>query len=320
MMKMVKNMMTLETNKIIENIAFEGGGVKGVAYGGAISALESNVDMSMVKNVAGTSAGSIAAFLLSIGLTGAEITNILSDTQFKQFQDETFGLIRNIWRLFYKYGICSGDTFVEWARQILESKHLYPDITFADFERIKQTKNLFIVATNVTKGCSEVFSHETTPNVRVVDALRMSMSIPFYYAAVKYNNCHYVDGGVLNNYPIRIFDDIRFNPNLKECNGRKINPNTIGFRLDTTDELKSPAKTKTTNIINFAISIFDLIYGYAQNNILDEGDWERTIRICIDNVSAVDFNLTNEQKLNMVKSGFNSTKEFLQAHNYANIE
>jgi NTE family protein len=291
----------------VENIVLEGGGVKGIAYGGAISALEKQIDFSKVKNVAGTSAGSIAAFLIAIGLSGKQIGQILCDTQFRQFQDDNIGLIRNGWRLMTKYGICTGEKFITWAKKVLADQHLYPDITFKDFERIRETKNLFVVATNVSKGRSEVFCAKNTPNVKVVDALRMSMSIPFYYATVRYNGDYYVDGGVLNNFPIRIFDSLEFNQNCHSIGERLINPNTLGFRLDTTGEVQNTEKIKTNNIFNFAVSIFNLIYGYEQTNGLDSHDWDRTIRICIDNISAIDFDLTDDQKQQMLKSGYDVT-------------
>jgi NTE family protein len=47
--------------------------------------------------------------------------------------------------------------------------------------------------------------------VAVADAVRISMSIPFFFEARYYeqngSNDAYCDGGVLNNYPIDTFDE-----------------------------------------------------------------------------------------------------------------
>ena len=73
--------------RTIENLVFKGGGVLGIAYAGAIEALEKQGILSQVKRTAGTSAGAVAAALISLGYSSKEIVEVLGDTNFKKFQD-----------------------------------------------------------------------------------------------------------------------------------------------------------------------------------------------------------------------------------------
>ena len=71
----------------IENLVFKGGGVLGIAYAGAIEILENEGILTQVQRTAGTSAGAVAAALISLGYSSKEIIAVLGDTNLKQFQE-----------------------------------------------------------------------------------------------------------------------------------------------------------------------------------------------------------------------------------------
>ena len=87
---------------------------------------------------------------------------------------------------------------------LFEKLNIY-DITFKELYE-KTNKKLKIFTTNYTKTKSEMFSYETTPDCSVILAIRMSISVPFLFTPVEYNNCYYIDGGLTNNFPIRYCD------------------------------------------------------------------------------------------------------------------
>ena len=49
------------------------------------------------------------------------------------------------------------------------------------------------------------YSYETFPDMKIIDALRISFSIPFIFEPIKMNNKIYVDVGLTNNYAIDLF-------------------------------------------------------------------------------------------------------------------
>ena len=73
-------------NHNFKNLVFEGGGVKGIAYGGALDVLDKMKILSSVIRVAGTSAGAINAVLVALGYTSAEVSKIIADTNFKDLK------------------------------------------------------------------------------------------------------------------------------------------------------------------------------------------------------------------------------------------
>lgn len=81
------------------NLVFEGGGVKGIAYIGAMQELESRGHLDNIIRVGGTSAGAINALIFALGFTISEQREIISSTSFSKFMDNSFGFVRDFRRL-----------------------------------------------------------------------------------------------------------------------------------------------------------------------------------------------------------------------------
>lgn len=188
------------------NLVFEGGGVKGIAYVGALQELEKRGIMENIQRVGGTSAGAINAVLLALGFSLKETERILMNLDFNNFMDDTWGVVRDTKRLISEFGWYKGDFFRGWMGDRIREKTKNENATFNDLKN-QDFKDLYLIGTNLATGFSEVFSIEHTPRMRVVDAVRISMSIPLFFAAVRdWRKDVYVDGGVFNNYPIKLFD------------------------------------------------------------------------------------------------------------------
>ncbi len=86
------------------NLIFEGGGVKGIAYVGAMQVLSQRGMLDDICRVGGTSAGAINALIFALGYDIREQRKILQSTDFRQFMDDSFGAIRDIRRLAKKFG------------------------------------------------------------------------------------------------------------------------------------------------------------------------------------------------------------------------
>ncbi len=99
--------------------------------------------------------------------------------------DATIGLlVRDTQRLVNEFGWYRGDFFYDWMGTLIARKTGNRFATFADLAQ-QGRKDLFLVGTNLSTGFSEVFSHEHTPLMRVVDAARISMSIPLFFRAIR---------------------------------------------------------------------------------------------------------------------------------------
>ena len=171
----------------LENLVFEGAGMRGLAYAGAIAALESRHRLDSVKRVGGTSAGAITALLLSLGYRSDEITVIISSTNFRKFNDGNWLFAGGIYRLSKYFGWYRGKRFEQWLAQLIKAKTGNADITFRGLKK-KGFKDLYVTGTSLNQQQAVIFSYEHFPDMKVKDGVRISMSIPLYFEPVFMDN------------------------------------------------------------------------------------------------------------------------------------
>jgi len=326
-------------NYHFKNLVFEGGGVKGIAYVGAMEILERMNILSNIIRVGGTSAGAINAMLFSLGYSNKETLSILKKLNFKNFLDDSWGLVRDSRRLINDYGWYKGDFFHQWISQLIDNKIGNPDATFADLSLLNKPE-LYVYGTNLSTGFSEVFSNEHTPTMKISDAIRISMSIPLFFTAFKNNRKDvYVDGGLLNNFPVKLFDREKYlstklsGANSKQCAYYDIenlqfmnkhpdsspycyNKETLGFRLDSKQEISvfrdgaEPQHHIINDFFDYAKALVNTIIENQSNSHLHNDDWHRTIYIDTLGVSTTDFDIDSKQKNALKKSGKKCAKQY----------
>ena len=315
-----------------KNLIFEGGGVKGIAYVGAMQVLEEKGILPKIRRVGGTSAGAINATLFALGFTSEEQRSILYKLNFNNFMDDSWGVFRNIGRLIKKFGWHKGDFFRDWIGQHIDEKLGNSNATFQDLETAKKP-GLYVYGTNLGTHFGEVFSFERTPTTRIADAVRISMSIPLFFAAVrKARDDVYVDGGVLNNYPIKLFDREKYidpasraemavhRPHYDEENKQFLiehpisspyvyNKETLGLRLDSKQEIAAfrygaeLQHQKIAGFADYAKALVSTILESQGNIHLHSDDWHRTIYVDTLGVKTTDFDLSDDRKKELEESG-----------------
>jgi NTE family protein len=283
--------------KQIENIVFEGAGIRGIAYSGAINQLEQIGLLKYVKRVGGTSAGAITALLLTLGYSSGEIATIINSTSFEKFNDGHFILFGGINRLRKYYGWYRGREFEKWLAQLIENKTGNSEISFLELHQ-KGAKDLYVTGTCLNKQKLIVFSFENYPHMKVKDAVRISMSIPLYFEAVFIDSAGKVithpkqkkgldimlDGGFIANFPIKIFDSSRYMNNT-DSNFFTINPHTIGFRIDSDEQIKNDSAYKdlapmpVNDFKEYIAAFYNLILENLNRQTLTAEDWKRTVTI-----------------------------------------
>lgn len=315
-----------------KNLIFEGGGVKGIAYIGAMQVMKEKGVLENITRVGGTSAGAINATMLALGYDIAEQRRILKKLDFNNFMDDNWGLVRDTERLIKKFGWYKGDFFHHWISGLINKKLKNPNATFRDL-KAAGLPDLFVYGTNLSTRFGEVFSVEHTPTTRIADAVRISMSIPLFFAAFRNaRNDVYVDGGLLSNFPVKLFDRDKYIEEAKrprmgvetgyyqEENKRFLkkhpaasryvyNKETLGFRLDSKQEIgvfRDGAEPQHANIADFFDYIKALIGTVMEsqlNNHLHSDDWQRTIYIDTLGVGTTDFDLSETMKTKLEQSG-----------------
>lgn len=324
-----------------KNLVFEGGGVKGIAYVGAMQVLEQEGIVQDIKRVGGTSAGAINATLFALGFTNSEQRDILTGLDFKNFMDDSWGAIRDTDRLLNRFGWYKGDFFHEWISGHIKQKMGDSNATFMDLREAGKP-DLYVYGTNLSTRFGEVFSQEHTPKVRIADAVRISMSIPLFFSAVRNaRDDVYVDGGVLNNYPVKLFDREKYiSPEDSKKMAMKTdyyekenksflekrpssspyiyNKETLGFRLDSKQEIgvfrygAEPAHYKIDDFFDYVKALVTTIIESQGNTHMHGDDWHRTIYIDTLGVGTTDFDLSDAMKKELEDSGIKGAKAYFE--------
>jgi len=319
------------------NLVFEGGGVKGIAYAGALEFLDQRGDiLPEIRRVAGTSAGAITAAILALGAGSLEIEEIVGGTDFRKFMDDSFGLVRDTQRLLNSYGWYKGDAFSQWMRKQVYALSGFPDLTLRELRDRAQAepagrKELYVIGTNLSMQIPEVLSHETYPDMPVWKAVRISMSITLFFAAVFEYAGVWVDGGLTWNYPLDLFDDLRFieDPSRTETFTRVdyptkhqeshvYNKQTLGFRVDTEDEIRAEKEgwrkppAEVNNFLDYIKILVGCITEMANKTHLHQNDWHRTVFIDAGGVKTTEFNLPREKVGQLVINGRQGAEAYFQ--------
>lgn len=283
----------------IKNLAFKGGGVLGIAYAGALNVLEDHNILQQVERVAGTSAGAITATLVSLRYNSAEIKNIVNSTSFKSFEDGKDPL-----RILTKYGLYSGDAALNWIEGLIAQKGFSKSATFTDFKN-GGCRDLHVFASDINTYSLQEFSFDATPNVVVAEAVRASMSIPMFFKAWTFTNNNpndhlYVDGGMIFNFPIDVFD--QGGPN----------PETMGLYLANLSGVPKTNNLTYDHVLEYVKVVFETIMDAQSVNFQkDPEQVARTIVIDDLGISSTDFTLSTAQEEALYQSGVKYATEFL---------
>ncbi|WP_330586928.1 patatin-like phospholipase family protein [Aminipila terrae] len=313
------------------------GGVLGISYIGMLEYLYKIQFIKNVKRVAGSSAGAIAACITSFNLpfdqtkTMAESLDYSKVPATKSFDepknftkaernqlDRVFGNIDCVYRLIKKYGWYSSSYFYDWIRYQIAGQFdpfkKNPPYTFADFRNSdlhrdgREFKELYIIGTDISTKTSTVFSAADTPHVEVAQAIRISMSVPIFFEAIKsdYSKTDgeekpkvYADGGIMYRYPITLFDETL--PKDQTLGGFLAGDNKnveINNLLDYISNLISCSAAVQTQFS----------YGSPEN-------MNRSIQIFTDGISALDFNVKKgDDTYNFLyEQGYKATENYFNA-------
>jgi len=258
---------------------FAGGGTRLPAHVGILQAL--NEFGAKFDHIVGVSGGSIVSSLYAAGIPLPEIKHIALDTDYNQFREfSLFKLVRN-------GGLSSGDVFERWIDKHLEGK------TFEELDY-----NLHIVATDVARGAPVVFDKENTPKVKVSLAVRFSMSIPLVFSFKKFGKHLMVDGSILSEDALH-------------RDWAKDGTPVLCFRLRGEHELDDIKINRFFPIVNYVTLLIRTFMTTISREYINDAFWHNTVVVNIGQYSAVDFNMTIEEKETLYQRGYDTATEIL---------
>jgi NTE family protein len=274
----------------MKNLVFEGGGIVGLAYIGAIESLENHNLNHGFNKFAGTSIGSIFALLVNLGYSSFEMKSLLKDIDLNKFKDESIGILSDAARLFTELGWYKGNALEKFISNIVTNKGLSSDITFSDLYFITK-KTLNVVSYNLDKKEPKIFNYIDTPNVSVVQAVKSSSSIPVLFTPTVIDGDRYVDGFLADNFPISVFDEF----DEKE---------TIGFMLKSGNQ---------NNFIGVGKTILESIVLKEDAHIITKENEKKAVIIYPpEDINMTDFDLSDNVQDRLIESGKIATDKHIE--------
>ncbi len=306
------------------DLVLEGGGVKGIALLGAVLTL-ADAGYSFPR-VAGTSAGAIVASLVAgyqkAGKDLNDLVGVMEAANYQRFEDgpileKLTGRFGEGIELLLHEGAHSGNYLVDWLGPELEKANVrtFHDLAIKDEGGSlaeHQRYSLVVHASDLSRHALVRLPWDygeyglEADKKRVVDAVRASMSIPFYFRPVQVQTengiATWVDGGLLSNFPITVFD---------RTDGKQPRWPTWGVRLSGQPQVSRDRPIHTA--IGLAVSCIETLSGdWNRYRLTEEGVNRRTIYVDTTGVAATDFGIDLPTRQRLFASGRTAARTFLE--------
>jgi NTE family protein len=342
-----------DRRELVADLALEGGGVKGIGLVGAVLVLSEAG--YRLRGVAGTSAGAIAASLIAAisksGQAMSALKTCMDSMQFLKFMPEgklhefldhhggkPGELMADAAILTHRMGLYSGDYLDEWLTPHLESfgvntfgdlklsTAVDPGMSLADGHDYR----LVVHTSDITRSelvrlpwDYPLYGYEPDDRA-VVNAVRASMSIPFFFEPVTFEaqaadvptptpdggtiTRHYaagtvtwVDGGMLRNFPIDAFDRV---------DGKPPRWPTIGIKLSSL-QTDFPATSGCQSALAIGVHCLKTMMNEWDAYAIDAATAGRTIFVDNGGLTATQFDLTPAQQDMLFLNGVSAATEFV---------
>ncbi|EAQ98259.1 patatin-like phospholipase family protein [Congregibacter litoralis] len=256
-----------------------GGGARLPAHIGILTALEElKIDF---RQMVGVSGGSIVAALFAGGYDLADIRQISDDTDFSQFLGQNFiSLLRT-------GGLSSGDRFERWMDEKMQGRR------FCDL-----AMDLSVVATDVRSGKAVIFNRDLSPEMRISEAVRYSMSVPLLFSFKTLGEQVMADGSILAEEALR-----------RDWSGA--GTPVVVFKLRGSGGLNLKDRKPVIPLSNYLAMLIHTFMTTLSHEYINEAFWLSTIVVETGDVSPVAFTLGPELKAELFEAGYRSTLDFL---------
>jgi NTE family protein len=307
------------------NLVFEGGGIRGIGLVGALAPL---LERGLrPRHVAGTSAGAIVSTLLAAGYGGDELREVTLAFDFGRLRDKDWldriPLVGAGVSILRDHGIYEGEAFLEAMRALLAAKGVR---TFGDLADPAHPGDPLlgyraqVVVSDLTEKRLLVLPQDAAKlgvapdELEVALAVRASMSIPVFFEPVRFTNPRtgrvhlLVDGGMLSNFPVWLFDEER------RASGRP----TLGLKLIDPEPGTAPGAgprrslvAELAGAVAFARSLADTVLEARDRLYLEQVEFARTIGVPTLGIGPTEFDLPRERALALYDAGREAAERFL---------
>jgi NTE family protein len=299
------------------DLVCEGGGVRGIGLVGAVDALAAAG--YRFPRVAGSSAGAIVAALVAALQAAGEplgrLTEIMRTIDYRKFLDRNLighvPLIGGVLSLLVSDGVYRGAYLESLLATLLADLGVH---TFGDLRTGEEPEqfawSLVVTASDLSRRRLvripwDLESYGIDPDgFSVARAVHASAAIPYVFEPVRVGNATWVDGGLLSDFPVDLFD--RPGPRWP----------TFGIRLSARPGI--PPTHAVHGPVSLGIAAIEALVSNQDNAYIDDPcTVRRTIFVPAGDVSPIDFDITPERRDALYQQGLQAGQDFLKTWDYA---
>jgi NTE family protein len=276
-------------------VTLSGGGIRGLAHIGTLEVLEERGALRAVREYLGISAGALIAFCMCVGTTLSELRMMATLLDFGKIRDLEPETMLSFMETF---GLDTGANLEKLARAILRAKGLSPTLTFEELVVARPSlPRLRIFATDLNTCTICELSATTSPTMELAMALRASTCIPVYFQPVLHPvTGHYlVDGGVVSHSPFMF-----------------LTPEEADTTLSITFSDEHKPVGSIGDLKDFLVQLY-YAFDFYFNKELTEKRRGQVLFIQTGRMNSLDFELTQDQKIELMNMGRSSAENFLRA-------
>lgn len=301
------------------DLVCEGGGVRGIGLVGAVGALDQAG--YRFPRVAGSSAGAIVASLVAALQVAGEpisrLADIMRAIDYRKFLDRNLigrvPLIGGALSLLTSDGVYRGAYLEELLAGLLGDLGVR---TFGDLRTGEQPEqfawSLVVTASDLSRRRLvripwDLSTYGIDPDeFSVARAVHASSAIPYVFEPVRVAGATWVDGGLLSDFPVQLFDRPDAQPRWP----------TFGIRLSARPGI--PPTHPVHGPVSLGLAAIETLVSNQDNAYIDDPcTVRRTIFVDADEVSPIDFDITAQQREALYQRGLQAGQQFLRTWNYA---
>lgn len=264
------------------NLVISGGGLNGYYFLGSLKYLYEN-NLLNIKTIFGVSIGAVICFLLVIGYDINFLCSLFSKINIQKYIPEI-----NVDNILDEYYFFDNNKFDKIIEYLTKKKNLSTNITLQELYNLTNIE-LIIGTSNISNSKYECISHTNYPTLHVLTALKMSYAIPIIFKPIIHNNMYYVDGALMNNFPIKYF--------------KKDIKNTIGITILNNN-------IQITDIMSYFKYITKAITSSKHNHNFPNNTIFIQPTIHFGFFDVVSLNNLEQKRIEMIDSGYKCAKIF----------
>lgn len=273
---------TPEEPKLITEICLAGACNRGISYIGCFRKME-ELGLLKIKKMVGVSIGSFIGACYMVGYSSEELLEVVINKNMNEFKDFSIS---------EPSALLKGEQYKNWVFEVLARKE-DPNITLKQL--YDKTGIEYTVTTTCIHSESSEFpegiaylNHKYTPDMSLFTAVNCSMAFPFIFPPMIYKNCQFIDGGVLDNFPMDL-----------------LSVNAIGIKVNFKP---IDSCTSTKNPISYIGKIFELMSNRFR--VLKDEKHQNIITVDCDDFDIIDFGMSIDNKITLYKRGYKAMTEF----------